>query len=384
MPHGVAKASVACLSAPLLLLVPLWLGGPIEVRAAQTLDEVITAAAGSGAFAGVVLVRYGDGTEYVRAVGDAVRELDVPHRRDTRFKLHSLTKPITSVAFYSAVADGLVDDAASICTYLEPCPSEWRPVEVGHLLNHSSGLPELENDWYSGWQGDLESTYEALLEARTDFALLAEPGTTFRYSNGGYTLLARVLEVVTGQPIESVMASRVFGPAGMTDAVMERGPDRSVTPWYNGPVVVDRLAAGYNGSPSEVRTAYSLMYTIPGAGAAIGTADDLVRFARAVHQHGLLPDELRDEMLTPDPVVHERYADGWIVRERSGHRSYSHTGGTNGFLTSLEHYPELDLTIAILTNLGFADLGGLSASIAEIALRSAGAPGPMPEAPRRS
>jgi D-alanyl-D-alanine carboxypeptidase len=349
----------------------LWVGATCYVCAAQDLNDVIATAAESGTFAGVVLVQYRDGSEFFRAVGDAVREFEVPHRRDTRFKFHSLTKPLTSAALYSAVADGLIDSEASICRYLEPCPVEWQPVRVGHLLNHSSGLPELENDWFSGWKGDLRSTYQALLDARSDFSLTAEPGTTFRYSNGGYTLLSLVLEVATGQPIHSVMSSRVFEPGGMTDAEMERAPNRSVDAWYNGPVATERLAAGYNGSASEIRTAYSLMYTVPGAGGAVGTADDLVHFARAVFREGFLPEELTERMLEPDPVVHERYADGWIVGERQGRLSYSHTGGTNGFLSSLSYYPELDLTIVILSNLGFADLGGLSGSIADIALELA-------------
>jgi CubicO group peptidase (beta-lactamase class C family) len=155
----------------------------------------------------------------------------------------------------------------------------------------------------------------------------------------------------------------------MSDAQKERAPDRSVDAWYNGPVLADRLAAGYNGLPSEVRTAYILMYTVPGAGGALGTADDLVHFARAVLRDGLLPEGLTEKMLTPDPVVHERYADGWIVGERQGHLRYSHTGGTNGFLSSLEYYPDLDLTVVILSNRGFTDLCGLSGSIADIALR---------------
>ena len=76
-------------------------------------------------------------------------------------------------------------------------------------------------------------------------------------------------------------------------------------------------------------------------------------------------------MFTPDPSVHERYADGWVVSEREGHVRHAHTGGTNGFLSSLEHYPELDLTIVILSNLGFTNLGELSRAIATQALKEA-------------
>ena len=107
-----------------VILYLLWLGVPLEVSAAQDIDGVIASAAESGTFAGVVLVRYRDGSELFRSVGDAVREFRVPHRRDTRFKFHSLMKPLTSVAIYSAIADELVDDEVGCrCILVEGCAS---------------------------------------------------------------------------------------------------------------------------------------------------------------------------------------------------------------------------------------------------------------------
>jgi CubicO group peptidase (beta-lactamase class C family) len=369
-----AGASGRRAAASALLLAAGWAGA----ASAQSVDEVIAVHADSATFTGVVLIRDGNGAETFRAVGSAVREFAVPHRRDTRFKWHSLTKPITSVAVHAAAARGQLDLAAPVCRYLDPCPATWQQLRVRHLLNHSSGIPELENEWFSGWEGDLATTWRAIAERRTDLAPTTVPGSAFRYSNGGYVLLASILEVGTGASFHDAVAALVFQPAEMTDAGIEHGPDRSVTPWYAGPVLVPRLAAGYNGSPAELRTAYSLMYTIPGAGAAYGTADDLVRFARAVFQNHMLPEAAMRAMVTPDTAIHPRYADGWVVRDEGGIVSYSHTGGTNGFLASLTHYPARDLTIVILSNLGFTDMRGLAAEVADAAL------GAIPEAERRS
>lgn len=138
------------------------------------------------------------------------------------------------------------------------------------------------------------------------------------------------------------------------------------------PTCCPRLAAGYSGTSAEIRTAYSLVYTIPGAGGLYGTADDLVAFARAVLQTCLLSEVTMTRMVTPDTSVHPRYADGWVVRNRHGHISYSHTGGTNGFVSSLEHFPELDVTVVVLSNLGFTDLGSLAGSLAPAAVRRSG------------
>ena len=115
----------------LLVVLPLALIGtsPVFGQDVSDFDRVVTNAFDQGRFAGVVLVQTGGSDLYSRAVGDAVREFGVPHDRWTRFKFHSLTKPIVSAALYSLVMEGLIELDESICRYLDPCPSEWAPVE---------------------------------------------------------------------------------------------------------------------------------------------------------------------------------------------------------------------------------------------------------------
>jgi CubicO group peptidase (beta-lactamase class C family) len=368
MDDGHSRAWVPVLRAGILVGA---LGGATPALTAQTVPEVVTAAAEARAFAGVVLVRYRDGAETFVSVGDAVREFAVPHGRDTRFKWHSLSKSVTSVAAHAAAASGALDLGASVCRYLPSCPPGGAEVQVKHLLNHSSGLPELEAAFLEHWSGDAAATFRAIVASGAELRPLAPAGREFRYSNGGYALLGLILSASTRRPIPTVLRDLVFTPAGMHDALLEQAPDAEVSPWYRGAVIVPRLASGYNGTPTELRRAHSMMYAVAGAGGVIGTADDLVCLARALFRGDLLATDARARMLTADSAVSATYADGWVQGSQAGQLWHGHTGGNNGFVSSLQHYPTLGMTVAVLGNLGFTDLRRLRDDVADAAVRTA-------------
>lgn len=318
-------------------------------------------------FSGVALVTAPDGVLFRGRFGEADRELGVPFADDIRFRFHSLTKPLLSAAVLSTVADGGLAIDGSICDYLAFCPESWTPVTIRHLLAHRSGIPDFSKLLLDGWAGSLQTTFTAIRADLDDLTTVSPPGRDFQYSNSGYVLLAHVLERVDGRPIAQVMRRRVFDPAGMAGAGMEESP-----PWdeasYDGPVTIPRMATGYNGTPQWQQVAYSKMYTIPGAGAAYGTADDLDSFARAMFRDGLLPPELRQAAVQVDGA-RVPYALGWVVRERHGQRVYRHDGGNNGFMTSLEYYPDRGLTVIVLSNLGFTPIEEIRDRLGELALR---------------
>ena len=267
----------------------------------------------------------------------------------------------------SAVADGALFLDQSVCEFLDPCPGSWEPAPVRHLLSHRSGIPDFSGELLEGWAGSLEATFNGVHETLNGLAPAWEPGTSWQYSNSGYVILARILERVDGLLIDAVMERRVFGPAGMTDAGMEVSP-----PWddaqYDGSLAVPRMATGYNGAPDWLQVAYSKMYVIPGAGSAYGTADDLAAFAQALFEGSLLPRELRDAAVQVEEGASVPYALGWVVKERHDERVYRHDGGNNGFISSLEYYPDRQLTVIVLSNLGFTPVEEIRDRLGAIAL----------------
>ncbi len=152
------------------------------------------------------------------------------------------------------------------------------------------------------------------------------------------------------------MGQRIGGPAH---------PDWETISNYDGSSVVLRLADGYNGSPSAMQVARSKMYAIPGAGGVYATAGDLAAFAHAVFEGGLIAKTSAKHMTTVSPGHETHYALGWVVKTRDGRRVFSHTGGTNGFVTSLECYPDLKMSIIILSNFGFTNMGELRSRVAK-------------------
>lgn len=325
-------------------------GSEAEVHA------VIERFAEAGLFSGVVRVNRGGRTLFERAYGNASEELGVPSDPALRYKLHSGTKPLLAVAAMRSVEQGLVGLDDSICVHLDPCPPSWSPVTLRHLLRHTSGIPDFTGELVAQWQGDLASTLSHLSDDLAAARRAAPPGEVWSYSNSGYVLAARILEVAHGQPIHAVMQEQVFRPAGMEGATLERAPepDRS----YDGALIETNAATGYNGAPDSLQAAYSKMYVIPGAGGVVASAEDVARFIGAVFDGDLLSPEARQEMLAvPDEEDAVPYALGWVQIEVDGARVYRHDGGNNGFIAYLERAEETGVSLVVLSNLGFTPVG---------------------------
>ncbi len=175
-------------------------------------------------FAGAVGLLAHDGKVVdTYTVGSAVRyedgrgtelpaEKQVPMREDTIFDIASVTKLFTSIAVMQLVERGEVDLAAPVATYLpEFGVNGKREITVEQLLTHTSGLEPslfLWRDW-----PDERSRIKAVM----DVAPQNEPGTTYTYSDLNLITLGVLVERVTGDPLDEVIAERITEPLGMTD-----------------------------------------------------------------------------------------------------------------------------------------------------------------------
>lgn len=289
-------------------------------------------------FTGVVLIGHGDEVVLEEAYGFADAELRVPMRTDHRFRLGSLTKPVTASAVLVAVDRGLLEMDTPACDLLPSCPAGWKDVTVRHLLTHSSGIEDHFGDLdavpVEATVGELRRVLDAL---PPDEPLGATPGAEYAYSNFNYVLLGALLEEVVGAPWESVLREFVFEPLGLRTmayddvyAIMEdraRGYERD-----------DSL--GLRNIDYDDHAAYA-------AGGLLSTAGDVFRWSRGMLSGVLFSPRLVAESLEP---YLEDYGYGWQVRRFFDRRIYNHTGGIDGFSTHLAHYPDDGLTIVVLSN----------------------------------
>jgi len=270
----------------------------------------------------------------------------------TIWDLASLTKVIgTTTALMQLWADHRVDLDAPVQRYLPEFVGPHKElVTVRHLLTHSSGLP--------GWRPlykEATSPAEALrLLYQTPLDTL--PGVRMVYSDLGAMLLGKIVERVSGEPLDVYLRRHVFAPLGMTSTMFK--PPKRLLPRI-APTERDPWRGRLVHGEVHDENAYFLG-GVSGHAGLFSDAADLSRFARMYLQGGQLdgarivtPVAIDTFTRVQDATLSNR-ALGWEVPNGSnsaGHRMSNRAFGHTGFTgTSIWIDPARDLFVILLTN----------------------------------
>ena len=330
--------------------------------AVQAIEAAVSATMSAQRIPGLsVSVAKGTEIRWSSGYGQADLENAVPATAETVYRLASVSKPITAVAAMQLVEQGKLDLDAPVQKYVPSFPAKPWPVTTRALLGHLAGIRHYA-------EGEFGSTrhYGSLMEALELFQndpLVHEPGTKYRYSTYGYTLLGAVLEAAAGTPFADQLRKAVFEPAGMTgtrvDDVFE---------------IIPRRAQGYQRGPGGALQNSGLAdtsYKIPGGGLC-GTAPDLARFAIALVNGTLVRPETRRRMFASQRTRDGRrtgYGLGWAVGiGPRGRREVFHRGDQQRVTNLLYMQPARGLGIALFANLegSASPLFALARRIADI------------------
>jgi len=348
----------------------------------------------------VTVVGRKDGTVHYAVVGHRDREAKDPMRKDTLFRIASMTKPVTAIGIMILADEGKLSLDDDVARHLPEFTGQMlvaeqgkdavrlkmpaRPVKLRDLLTHTAGLapyPPGVSDVYDKRNRTLaETTLAAALRP-----LQFEPGTKWAYSNPGIDTLGRAIEVVSGESYESFLQKRVFDPLGMTD-----------TTFYPTPEQIKRLAITYgkNKDGQLVAGPFGLIglpprpkHPIP-AGGLVSSGPDLARLYRMMLHKGaldgkrILSEKAVAEMTrTQTGDIKTGFVDGmsfgygWaVVKEPKGVTAmlspgtYGHGGafGTQAWVD-----PNLDLFIVLLiqrTGLVNSDASEMRKTLQELAV----------------
>jgi len=322
-----------------------------------------------GAPAASVAVLRGDETD---AAASGILNLDtgVEATADSLFQIGSITKVWTATLVMQLVDEGRIELDAPVRSYLpgfrvaDEALSEL--VTIRHLLSHTSGI---DGDHFAD-TGRGDDCLERYVESCAGLPQVHPLGATMSYCNTGFTVLGRVIEVVTGAVWDDVLRERLIEPLGLTHTVTL--PED---------VLRFRAAIGHIQPPGqELRPApaWGLPRTAGPAGAICSTGAELLEFARLHLQDGLSRDGKR--LLSEDaaramrePLVEvptggigeseAHWGLGWAVYTWSGRTVVGHDGGTIGQAAFLRVVPDAGTAVALLTNGGdpfglFRDLCG--------------------------
>lgn len=324
---------------------------PEVVNRAGQMDAYLASLTQQGAFSGAVLVAYRGYVLVSRGYGLANREEGIPAAAGTRFRLASVTKPLTAIGVLRLAARGEVALGAAVCDYLSPCPAAWQPVTVADLLRHSSGIADLADFANFVNYEQLPATPEQLVARFRDMPLGFTPGSLYDYSNSNYVLLALIIERASGKRYADYMRDEIFAPLGMANTGLDPG-DFS-------PLGGTR---GYAGGALDIPLDVSNLY---GAGDLYSTVEDMHRLARALDAGTLLPPDLAAQMATPG---HGNYGLGWLIEQRGPNRLVYHPGSMSGAATWFGRYPDAGLTIVVLSNNYYTNVYAIADTLARYVL----------------
>ena len=157
--------------------------------------------------AAVAVVRNGE-IEYSGSWGKRQADKDTLINDQTLFPAASLTKPVFAYGVLMLVRDGRLDLDRPLSDYLEEPyikgDNRINKITARMVLSHTSGFP----NWRPGYWTD----------SPQPLTIMFEPGTNFKYSGEGYNYLQRVVEKITGQPLDIYMKDVVLDPLGMKDS----------------------------------------------------------------------------------------------------------------------------------------------------------------------
>jgi len=302
------------------------------------MDQIVRSHVDSKAFMGAVLVARDGNVLLSKGYGQANLEWQIPNTPTTKFRLGSLTKQFTAAAVLLLEERGKLKTDDLVKVHMPDAPAAWDKITIFHLLTHSSGIPNFTAFPEYRQMQPFDTPAAGIVAKFRDKPLEFAPGERMNYSNSGYVLLGYLVEKISGQSYAQFLTENIFTPLGMKDS----GYDSNTG-------VIARRASGYSPSPGGPVNAGFIHMSIPhGAGALYSTAEDLLRWEQGLFGGKLLSAASLKKMTTP---FKNDYAFGLVVQTVEGRPRIVHSGGIEGFNTSLAYYPESKVVVLALANL---------------------------------
>ena len=266
--------------------------------------------------------------------------------------------------------DGLLTD---YLPWFRMKDERYREITIRRLLSHTSGMPDVEDyhwDRAETDEGALER-YVRSAEVRDARLLWSPDEGRFSYSNIGYEVLGAVIAALSGTSFEDYVRENIFAPLGMKDSTLlsyergiygEKGPDTNLCMPHE------------KNAKKEIVKVKHFPYNRAHAPSSTLTSNifDLEKWAEAHLKRSLLQKQTyglvwEKQALVPNNGEHICLS--WFQREQNGYTLYGHEGTDDGFRASFWLCPELELSIAVCSNLSGAPVKTISKQIFDLLTR---------------
>jgi len=291
---------------------------------------------------------------WAQGFGYADLENRQPVTIESKFRLGSVSKSLTSLAIGRLVEEGKLNLDAPVQQYVPTFPIKEYPLTARQLATHTAGIRHYRDDDPLACPTRYADVAAGLAIFRAD-SLLFRPGTAYSYSTYGYSLLSAVIEGASQTDYLSFMQQAVFTPLAMTNTVAD----------YSDGLVSNRVRFYEHRNTKLVNAALvDNSYKWAGGG-LLSTPVDLVKVGCQLLRPTLLSPQTATLLVTPQHLLNgtnTNYGMGWRIGTDSQKRPIIHHGGSiDGGRTFLLIYPEQQLVVAITAN-----MSGVSLNLPEV------------------
>jgi CubicO group peptidase (beta-lactamase class C family) len=310
--------------------------------------------------ASIAITRDGE-MVFADGFGEAQVEYGISISSQTVFHVASVSKQFVGFAIAMLVDQGRISLDDDIREYLPEIPDFGETITIRHLVHHTSGLRDQWNLLsLAGWRMDDVITRDQVLRVMSkQTELNFSPGEEMVYCNTGFTLMGVIVTRVTGTPFPQWMSENVFGPLGMTRTHFHEDHE----------LIVPDRAYSYREDQEDGLKNAVLSYANVGATSLFTTSEDLAKWLvnldEGVVGGGSVVRLMHDTRAVLNNGDTLGYAMGLSIGEHRGLRTVGHSGGDAGFRTYAVRFPDQELTVNVLSNLG-------SFSPSELAFGAAG------------
>jgi len=304
-------------------------------------------------FSGVVLVARKGRPEIVRCY-DIEEQPCAPGAAGARFRIASITKTFTAAAIELLAQRRRVGFADTLDRYIPSFPNGSH-ITIRMLLLHKAGLADPDYSKFSSRHCSIDELIGNIALQKPLFA----PGADERYSNAGYIILAKVIEVASGKRYARFLQNEFFTPLALSNTLAndESAPiPGRVTAYVPGPPPTYVSPAPFVSSDIFV-----------GSGILLSSAHDLMRWAQLVASSRLVD------------MSKLEYPYGWGVRHYFDDAVIEQSGEITGAISYLAHYRHRGTTVVVLSNLEAGPNDRIGLALGSIA---AGKPVAAPSFPK--
>ncbi len=305
------------------------------------IDTLIYSCHNRGIFNGNIIISNNDSIIYKKSFGynDGTFRKKLAH--NSIFNIGSIAKEFNAISIMMLVETGRLDIEQTLDTFDFNLPNWSKEVKIKHLLQYSSGLPQINYD-------NVKNNSDVFKDLRNLEELDFTPGTKHHYNNNSVFLQKRIIEKVTGQTFEEFVIQNIIGPLQLKDAVFDPKPTHpNFVKAFNNNKVNDSLSSGITSGWLHLSN------------------EDLHRYLNKLHAEKIISNTSLNTLFK-NAIENSQSSLGHSTFKGDTLLTHSHHGSSYNFEAFIYHNKETDLSITLTTNNKNFKLGEITEAIENI------------------